>query len=126
MFRRAQENNCETDFLRLSRSHTFNKELQIPFRNVCGKLDYTTGDVAFNGIENKQLVIASGEYDLKLSIDPDEIIPEKDDGNNVEYLVVSGARPSSIGAVTSFMPALFLLIAVAGWMAWTMRSTKEE
>ncbi len=65
MFRRAQENNCETDFLRLSRSHTFNKELQIPFRNVCGKLDYTTGDVAFNGIENKQLVIASGEYDLK-------------------------------------------------------------
>ena len=71
-------------------------------------------------------ILASGEYDLKLSIDPDEIIPEKDDGNNVEYLVVSGARPSSIGAVTSFMPALFLLIAVAGWMAWTMRSTKEE
>ena len=71
-------------------------------------------------------ILASGEYDLKLSIDPDEIIPEKDDGNNVEYLVVSGARPSSIGAVSSFMPALFLLIAVGGWMAWTMRSTKEE
>ncbi len=71
-------------------------------------------------------ILASGEYDLKLSIDPDETIPEKDEGNNEEYLIVSGARPSSIGAVTSFMPALFLVIAVSGWMIWTMRSTKKE
>ena len=71
-------------------------------------------------------ILASGEYDLKLSIDPDDTIPEKDEGNNEEYLVVSGARPSSIGAVTSFMPALFLVIAVSGWMVWTMRSAKEE
>lgn len=71
-------------------------------------------------------ILASGEYDLKLSIDPDDTIPEKDEGNNEEYLVVSGARPSSIGAVTSFMPALFLVIAVSGWMIWTMRSSKEE
>lgn len=71
-------------------------------------------------------ILASGEYDLKLSIDPDDTIPEKDEGNNEEYLVVSGARPSSIGAVTSFMPALFLVIAVSGWMIWTMRTSKEE
>ena len=71
-------------------------------------------------------ILASGEYDLKLSIDPDDTIPEKDEGNNEEYLVVSGARPSSIGAVTSFMPALFLVIVVSGWMVWTMRSAKEE
>ncbi|MBI31429.1 MAG: hypothetical protein CMB72_02365 [Euryarchaeota archaeon] len=71
-------------------------------------------------------ILASGEYDLKLSIDPEDTIPEKDEGNNEEYLVVSGARPSSIGAVTSFMPALFLIIAVSGWMVWTMRSAKEE
>jgi len=71
-------------------------------------------------------ILASGEYDLKLSIDPDEIIPEKDEGNNEEYLVVSGARPSSIGAVTSFMPALFLLLVVSGWMVWTMRDSAEE
>ena len=63
---------------------------------------------------------------MKLSIDPDDTIPEKDEGNNEEYLVVSGARPSSIGSVTSFMPALFLVIAVSGWMVWTMRSAKEE
>ena len=71
-------------------------------------------------------ILASGEYDLKLSIDPDETIPEKDEGNNEEYLIVSGARPSSIGAVTSFMPALFLVIAVSGWMIWTMRNSKEN
>ncbi len=70
-------------------------------------------------------ILSSGEYDLRLSIDPDEVIPEKDEGNNVEYLVVSGARPSSVGAVTGFMPALVLLIAVSGWMVWTMRNTKE-
>ena len=59
-------------------------------------------------------ILSSGEYDLKLIIDPDEIVPEKDEGNNEEFLVVSGARPSSIGAVSSFMPALFLVIIVSG------------
>ena len=36
-----------------------------PQRDVCAKLDNKTKKVSFNGIENKQLVIASGEYDLK-------------------------------------------------------------
>ena len=89
-----------------------------------------TAGSLYDGIEVLEAfevrILASGEYDLKLSIDPDETIPEKDEGNNVEYLIVSGARPSSIGAVTSFMPALFLLIAVSGWMIWTMRSSKEK
>ena len=89
-----------------------------------------TAGSLYDGIEVLEAfevrILASGEYDLKISIDPDETIPEKDEGNNVEYLIVSGARPSSIGAVTSFMPALFLLIAVSGWMIWTMRSSKEK
>lgn len=63
MFRRAQECGCEKEFLRLSRSATHNEELAMLERDVCGK----TRDekVIFDGIETKQLVIASGEYDLK-------------------------------------------------------------
>ena len=65
MFRRAQENHCEESFLRLSRSHTLNVDMGEPQRDVCAKIDNKTKKVSFNAIENKQLVIASGEYDLK-------------------------------------------------------------
>jgi DNA polymerase elongation subunit (family B) len=51
MFRRAQENHCERDFLALSRH----------IGEVCGKVD-RDGEL---GIENTKLVIASGEYDLR-------------------------------------------------------------
>ena len=64
MFRRAQETQCTMDFLRLARSQTLHEELNIPFRDVCGKID-SNGVLDFDAIENKQLVIASGEYDLK-------------------------------------------------------------
>jgi DNA polymerase elongation subunit (family B) len=50
MFRRAQENHCEREFLTLSRKKD----------EVCGKLvnsEYT--------IENTKVVLASGEYDLR-------------------------------------------------------------
>ena len=74
---------------------------------------------------NVQL-LAAGEYDLRLVVDPDDTIPEKDEGNNEEYLMVSGARPRTIEAVSGFMPALILIVLVAGWMAWTMRPSKDE
>ena len=52
MFRRALENNCEQDFLKLSR----NKD------EICGNVDYKTGRI---NIENNSIIIASGEFDLK-------------------------------------------------------------
>lgn len=51
MFRRAQENHCEREFLALSRQ----------IGEICGKVD-RDGELA---IENTKLVIASGEYDLR-------------------------------------------------------------
>jgi DNA polymerase elongation subunit (family B) len=51
MFRRAQENHCERDFLMLSRQ----------VGEVCGTVD-REGDL---NIENTKLAIASGEYDLR-------------------------------------------------------------
>jgi len=49
---RAQENNCEEEFLQLSR----NKQ------EICGKRNDDTGNI---DIEETKLVIASGEHDLK-------------------------------------------------------------
>ena len=51
MFRRAQENHCEKEFLLLSRKHG----------ELCGKLN-KEGQVE---IENTKMAIASGEYDLR-------------------------------------------------------------
>jgi DNA polymerase elongation subunit (family B) len=52
MFRRAQENNCVEDFMKLSR----NKE------EVCATIDKETGDYV---IEESSIHIASGQHDLK-------------------------------------------------------------
>ena len=52
MFRRAQENSCEREFLLLSRK----KE------ELCAKEDPQTHDLS---IANMKIVLASGEYDLK-------------------------------------------------------------
>jgi len=52
MFRRAQENHCEREFLMLSRKKN----------DLCAKTN-TSGEIV--GIENAKVVLASGEYDLK-------------------------------------------------------------
>ena len=52
MFRRAQENHCEREFLMLSRKKG----------DLCAKTN-PAGEVV--GIENAKVVLASGEYDLK-------------------------------------------------------------
>jgi DNA polymerase elongation subunit (family B) len=52
MFRRAQENHCEREFLMLSRKKN----------DVCAKFGQG-GNIT--GIENAKVVLASGEYDLK-------------------------------------------------------------
>ena len=52
MFRRAQENHCEREFLMLSRKKN----------ELCAKTNQA-GEIT--GIENAKVVLASGEYDLK-------------------------------------------------------------
>jgi DNA polymerase elongation subunit (family B) len=52
MFRRAQENHCEREFLMLSRKKN----------EICAKFGQS-GEIT--GIENAKVVLASGEYDLK-------------------------------------------------------------
>ena len=57
MFRRAQENYCEREFLLLSRK----------INELCAneKIDYKTGKLLDIQLENTKVVLASGEYDLR-------------------------------------------------------------
>ena len=52
MFRRAEENKCVTEFLKLSKNSN----------EICGTFDHTTGKYK---IEESTLSIASGQHDLK-------------------------------------------------------------
>jgi hypothetical protein len=70
-----------------------------------------------------------GEWDLRLVIDPDASIPEKDEGNNEDYLVVSGAEQRGVAAVTSFSPTVIgLLLAgiVIGWVLYRSQAKRDE
>ena len=52
----------------------------------------------------------SGQYDLRLVIDPNNVIDEYDEGNNKNHMVVTGASISSIIGAPSFAPSILLLL----------------
>ena len=63
-------------------------------------------------IEWSYTVPNSGQYDLRLRIDPTNVIDENSEINNDHYMVVTGADVSSPGLVPSFAPTLTALICV--------------
>ncbi len=63
-------------------------------------------------IEWTYTVPNSGQYDLRLRIDPTNVIDENSEINNDHYMVVTGADISSPGLVPSFAPTLTALICV--------------
>ena len=63
-------------------------------------------------IEWTYTVPNSGQYDLRLRIDPTNVIDENSEINNDHYMVVTGADISSPGLVPSFAPTLTAIICV--------------
>ena len=63
-------------------------------------------------IEWSYTVPNSGQYDLRVRIDPTNVIDENSEINNDHYMVVTGADVSSPGLVPSFAPPLSALIFV--------------
>ena len=63
-------------------------------------------------IEWTYTVPSSGQYDLRLRIDPTNVIDENSEINNDHYMVVTGADISSPGLVPSFAPTLTAIICV--------------
>lgn len=53
-------------------------------------------------------ILNEGEYDLRLTVDPDSSISERDEANNDAYMVAQGAGQKTVGAVSGFAPTLLL------------------
>ena len=60
----------------------------------------------------------TGQWDLRLVIDPTNVIDERDESNNHHYSMVTGASVSGIGVVTSFAPGIIALLLTGLAIAW--------
>ena len=58
-------------------------------------------------------MLSPGEFDLRVIIDPDDSISERDEGNNEEFLLIGAADPEVVGSVSGFVPDLIMLL-IAG------------
>ena len=67
----------------------------------------------------------SGQFDLRLVIDFADVIDEYDEGNNDNYLVVTGASLDAPGLVPSFAPSLVVLILVGFALSFLQRRTRD-
>ena len=66
-----------------------------------------------------------GQYDLRLVIDPNNFIDEYDEGNNENYMVVTGASVSSVINAPSFMPSIGAIFACAFIITFIQRNTRD-
>ncbi|MDC3316675.1 hypothetical protein OAV29_00355 [Candidatus Poseidoniaceae archaeon] len=60
----------------------------------------------------------TGQYDLRVRIDPSNLIDENSEINNDHYMVVTGADVSSPGLVPSFAPTMIALLCAGFVVAW--------
>ena len=63
----------------------------------------------------------TGQWDLRLVIDPNNNVDEKDESNNNHHMMVTGASVTGIGVVTSFAPGIIALLVVGFAIAWYQR-----
>lgn len=70
-------------------------------------------------------LISSGEYDLRIVVDPANNIPENDEGNNEVFLLISAADPTVVSTVAGFAPDV-LLILLAGLFASYLLRRRES
>ena len=66
-----------------------------------------------------------GQYDLRLVIDPNNVIDEYNEGNNENYMVVTGASVSSVINAPSFMPSIGAIFACAFIITFIQRNTRD-
>jgi hypothetical protein len=67
----------------------------------------------------------SGQFDLRLVIDFADVIDEYDEGNNNNYLVVTGASLDAPGLVPSFAPTLLVLVLVGFALSLLQQRTRD-
>lgn len=67
----------------------------------------------------------AGQFDLRLVIDFANVIDEYDEGNNNNYLFVTGASLDAPGLVPSFAPSLLLIVLVGFALALLQQRTRD-
>ena len=67
----------------------------------------------------------SGQFDLRLVIEFANVIDEYDEGNNNNYLMVTGASLDAPGLVPSFAPSLLLIVLVGFALALLQQRTRD-
>ena len=67
----------------------------------------------------------SGQFDLRLVIDFANVIDEYDEGNNDNYLMVTGASLDAPGLVPSFAPSILLIVLVGFALALLQQRTRD-
>ena len=60
----------------------------------------------------------TGQWDLRLVIDPSNGIDERDEMNNHHYMMVTGASVTGVGVVPSFAPSIIALLIAGFAIAW--------
>ena len=60
----------------------------------------------------------TGQWDLRLVIDPSNGIDERDEMNNHHYMMVTGASVTGVGVVPSFAPSIIALLVAGFAIAW--------
>ena len=70
-------------------------------------------------------VPSEGQFDLRLIIDPNNVIDEYNENNNYNYMVVTGASVSSVINAPSFNPSISALIVCAFVISLLQRNTRD-
>jgi len=70
-------------------------------------------------------VPSSGQFDLRLVIDPNNLIDEYDESNNKNHMVVTGASISSIIDAPSFAPSIMMLIITSLFISYISNRTRD-
>ena len=70
-------------------------------------------------------VPSAGQFDIRLVIDFANVIDEYDEGNNNNYLVVTGASLDDPGLVPSFAPSLLVILLVGFALSLLQRKTRD-
>ena len=70
-------------------------------------------------------VPSEGQFDLRLIIDPNNVIDEYNENNNYNYMVVTGASVSSVINAPSFNPSIGAIIICAFVISLLQRNTRD-
>ena len=70
-------------------------------------------------------VPSKGQFDLRLVIDPNNVIDEYNENNNQNYMVVTGASVSSVINAPSFNPSIGAIIVCAFVISLLQRNTRD-